>query len=229
MKGGLQSALMGHRLTFLFPVVGFILLSAFGFSVARVQAGPVLVYDDGPITGDPGAPDITFYMWSNSFTIGSGTSLTSAQIGVWVDQSSGLPLTVDWSIGTTPLASDISSGTANLSNTFVGIGGFSNVYYAYESVFDINGLLPGPGTYYFTLENGTTSIFSDLTWAHGNGPSLSYSNLSGPNNPMNEPLSFQLYGITSVPEGGSNLSMLALALAGLLGIANLPRRSAASR
>jgi hypothetical protein len=73
------------------------------------RAGAQLVYSDGPINGT-----ITGWLISNSgsslavsdsFTVSSPTTLASAQAGLWVN-SGATPASLEWSIGTTPFASD---------------------------------------------------------------------------------------------------------------------------
>src|ERR1700722_11740812 len=78
------------------------------------QAKAQLIYDDGAASGTINAWNISpDWSVSDSFTVSSPTTLASAQAGLWV--GSGTTLTnLQWSIGTTPFASDISFGNANM-------------------------------------------------------------------------------------------------------------------
>jgi len=151
------------------------------------MAAPALadtLYSNGPINGTLG-----FYVFqggcqvSDSFTPGGASNLTGAQIGVWIIPPQ-TPTSVDWSIGTTPFGSDISSGTASiLSNTLT--GGLGAGYYPLaEDDFALSGTLAA-GTYYLTLGN-----FASGYWDQNSGPSAAY--YTGGGQLPSE--SFQLYG-----------------------------------
>jgi hypothetical protein len=180
------------------------LFATFLLTGLRQAEASGLVYDNGAPVGTNNAYYIhvdSGFMVSDAFTLSSSTTLDSAQAGLWVD-TGATPITVDWSVGTVPFASDISSGTASLINTFL----FYNIDYdfdVYESAFAISGSL-GAGTYYFTLQNATTSDSGNVAWDISNGPSAAFHNTDG--NISSE--SFQLYGEV-VPEP-TTVSLLAL-------------------
>jgi hypothetical protein len=186
--------------------------------ILSVQAKASLVYDNGPI----GASDYSAafidsvsaggpYAVSDSFTVSSATSLSSAQAGLWVD-AGATPVSLDWSVGTTPFASDISSGTASLNDTFVRNNGFD----IYESAFAVNGTL-GIGTYYFTLQNGVASDSGSVSWDNNNGPSTAYQSSSAGSGQLADGTSesFQLYGV-AVPEPTTTTIFAGFAALGML-------------
>lgn len=177
--------------------------------LGHANAAMVLVYDNGPITGQ-GAFNINSI--SDSFTLSSPASLTAAQVGLWV--IGGSPVGLDWSVGTTSGGSEISSGTATLANTPWGSGG-----YIYQSTFAINGTL-GPGTYYFTLSHATASIPNGAVyWDASGGASTAYQ-FNGLGVIASE--SFQLFDDVVVPEPTSMLAGALLLLPfGFQGIRHL--------
>jgi hypothetical protein len=135
-----------------------------------------ILYDNGPINGNISAWTISNgYIVSDSFTSFGPTNLTGAQAGLWVD-GGATALTVDWSIGTTPYGSDISSGVSTpLNNTLVAPGRYD----IYESAFSLSGSLPSTGTYYLTLQNATATdsdIGGAVYWDINDGPSAAYDN-----------------------------------------------------
>jgi hypothetical protein len=176
------------------------------------HANAALVYDNGPILGSNGW-SIGYYSVSDSFTISTSSTLTSAQIGLWAING-GSPTALHWSIGTTLGGSDVSSGTVNLAtNTYLGLG--YGQWSVYQSSFPISGAV-NAGTYYFTLDNATSSPASNVFWDISNGPSTGFlfaDQYPGGGHSVGSE-SFQLYG-TPVPEP-SGVSLLLLAGCGLL-------------
>jgi hypothetical protein len=179
--------------------------------VGQVRAD--VVYDNGPINGTIGADAIwTTWAVSDSFAVTSPTILTGAQdVGIWC-YGSGIPITVNWSVGTTPFASDVGTGTANVASTY--IGDVFNNYKLYNSSFPLSCVVT-VGTYWLSLTDGTNTAFSTGTyWDINGGASLAYQN--GPGYPSYEPRpshSFQITG-SPVPEPSTLIMLL-----GGLGIA----------
>lgn len=170
-----------------------------------------LVYTNGPVNGTINGRTISGYLVSDSFTVTSDTTLSSAVAGLWT--SNGAPTSLEWSIGTTEGGSQISSGTAtSFSSTPDGLG---NGYYPiYESQFAITGSVDVGTTYYFSLQNAAPG---SMYWDINNGASAAFQN----GNPIASE-SFQLYGSgSSVPDGGTTVALLG---AGLVGLGALRRR-----
>jgi hypothetical protein len=197
---------------------GLVVLAATVISTADAKAATV-VYDNGGIGAGGAFPVWPAYSVSDSFTLSAATTLTSAQIGLWTQY---LPTTLDWSIGTTPFSSDISSGTGTLANTFVGTSGG---YLVYESTFPLT--TPSPlaasATYWLTLQNDPLhSVYWSLS--AGPNPSAAYGRYGADPASSLPSESFQLYG-SVVPEPGT-LMLLGSSLVGLVSVVYLRWRGA---
>jgi hypothetical protein len=153
-----------------------------------------------------------FHLW-DSFTVASNSTLTVAQVGLWVP-SGDTPTRVDWAIGTVAGGSDVASGTSIFFNqtkdsTFLGS------YDIWQSSLDIGGSVAA-GTYWFSIQNGTESGGDALYWDQNNGPSLASDTVNllssyqacmvtDPGGTCSQ--SFQIFGSSSVatPEPSSLL------------------------
>jgi hypothetical protein len=159
------------------------------------QAKAGLVYDNGPVNGVVNAWTISLgHSASDSFTIGSSTTLTEAQVGLWAF-SLDVPTVVQWLIGSLPYTADLGTGIAALSSAMDYTNQFrDNVY---TSTFQLSGSFTA-GTYWLTLENAMASSGEPVFWDQTGGSSLAFDSSQGaiPSE------SFQLYG-SSVPEPGS--------------------------
>ncbi|MBI3467110.1 MAG: PEP-CTERM sorting domain-containing protein [Planctomycetes bacterium] len=180
------------------------------------SANAAVVYDNGPINGTAGNAVAISGGWdtSTSFTLSGATTFTGAQVALWATMGE-TPVSLAWSIGTTAFGSEVASGVAALSNTFVmDFIAFPTSYSIYESQFALSGTA-GAGTYWVTLSNGLATAGS-LDWDTNFGPSASATrNLGLGIAPINVPSqSFQVFGdpVAAVPEPAS------LAIWGLGGI-----------
>jgi hypothetical protein len=180
------------------------------------QARSGEVYSNGLVNGAAASYGITGMLTvTDSFTVGSSTSLTMAQVGLWDHHtSSSAPLSLNWSIGTTPFGSDISSAVnATLKDTFKFTSAFG--FDIYESTFSITGSVKPGTTYWLTLTNGIDPNGSGPFWDVTSGPSKVLLGPAGiaPDTGSN---SFQLFGSTVVPEPtGLALCGFAVAAVGL--------------
>ena len=199
-----------------------LILSFAALALLTGGAGPVnaaVVYDNGPINGTVEAWTINYgYQVTDSFTVSSPTTLTGAQIGLWAYPGDN-PTSVEWSIGSAPYGSNISSGTSSLSSTFTGGYGFG-IYPLFESTFSLTGVL-STGTYWFTLQNAASINGDPVYWDQNNGPSTAFESIEG-SIPSE---SFQLYSGTTVPEP-STVTLLGIGVVGLVGYTWRRRKSA---
>ncbi len=201
------------RLSNVSAVIAAILLAA----VPQAKADSI--YNNGtPSNGSLGGYLLNgLHDLSISFPSSGSFNLTSAQINLFTNFGV-TPSTVAWSIGTTPFASDISSGVSSLANTFL----FTNAGgYFYQSTFSISGAI-GVGTFYLTLGHLTTNFppgLVDVFWDLSDGSSASYVDFA-PTTPLDHSNAFAVFGTPvpagpSVPEGGQTATYLALGLAGM--------------
>lgn len=184
-----------------------------------LQAEAATIYTNGPANSTDPTTQILDVVVSNSFTVSAPTTLTSAVAALGAYDGLGDSVaSVDWAIGTSFFASDISSGTASLTNTFLFDNGNQDIY---SASFSLTGVL-APGTYYFSLTNGVTVFGTRAVWDQnagvgGDGPSLAEVEFLGTGVPIPSH-SFTLFGTTAaVPDSGSTLGLLLVPLAALFG------------
>ena len=164
-------------------------------ALSPADARAVSIYSSGPIGGtDPTHPVNGPYAITESFTVSGSSTLASATVGLWTQNA--VPNTIDWSIGTTPFGSEISSGTgAALTNVFHNIA--PGYYYSvYASSFNLTGSLTS-GTYYLTLSGGTVTgpgYGNGMFWDANGGTSSGYWGEYGHNLGRTGSASFTLYG-----------------------------------
>jgi hypothetical protein len=172
-----------------------------------------VLYDNGPLNGNIQAYGINFgFGVSDSFQLSTTVfSVDFASVGLWV-LPGDIPLTVDWSIGTTFFSSDIASGTSSLSNTFDFTNGFG--YDIYSSVFSFFGFSLPAGTFYLTLQNATSAEGNPVFWDQNSGPSQAMDSSLG-SIPSE---TFQIIGTKSEGNAPEPASLLLLGT-GLLGLA----------
>ncbi|MGO9111438.1 MAG: hypothetical protein ACLP9L_19600 [Thermoguttaceae bacterium] len=184
------------------------LLSVFAVIAAMVNSSPQakasLVYQNGPITISGTAAGWNIVgenAVSDSFIVTGDTTLTGAQVGLWASLND-YPTSVDWSIGTFPFGSQVSSGTgSSLDNSYQ----FTNSqgYAVLESTFSLNGMVTAGTTYWFTLTNAVLPSANGIAyWDQNSGPSSAMQQIGHEAaNPIPSE-SFQLYDgqVTAIPE-----------------------------
>ena len=196
----------------------FLRLLALTAAALASQASAATLYSNGSINGNYDAFTINSrYSVTNSFTLAGTASLATADVGLWVD-GGATPTAVSWEIGTTQFGSDISAGTATLTNTFHNsVDGYS----VYDSTFALSGVLPSAGTYYFTLLNATSSDGKGIYWDENNGPSTAAQAYYGSSSTPQGSESFTLSGASTptstVPDTGTTWAMLLGSVGLLLG------------
>ncbi len=93
-----------------------------GLSATSARASSI-VYDNGAINGTIGGFSLCCnFVLTDSFSVGSATTLDSATVGLWVI-SGDTPTSLTWSIGTAAFGADVASGTSLVvSNTLFASG-----------------------------------------------------------------------------------------------------------
>jgi hypothetical protein len=212
-----------------------------GMLLTTPARSDVLYNNNGATIGTISAWTISpNYSASDSFTLsGSSNSLTGAVIGLWVNPGD-TPVSVGWSIGATPGSTTYASATltnVNVSSSSNGLGGYYSIY---QSTFSMNVTL-GPGTYWLTLQDGTTKSGDPVYWDINNGQSHAWESYYGYANGVILPdLSstgggvsshdsnsnwFQIQGTSSDPPSPVPLpGALLLFAPGLVGLAAVRRR-----
>ena len=192
------------------------LLIALG-SVFHAEAATI--YTNGPANITDGTIGIgADAAVSDSFTVSTPSLLSSVE-AVLGTGLGGVPVSVDWSIGTAFFGTDISSGTgASLSNTFL----FTNTSgeSMYASTFPVISGVLAPGTYYLTLTNGVNSDGTRPQWDVNNGPSSAEFEIFGAGIFPTGSEAFTIFGSTTaaVPDSGSTFGLLLLSLTALFGV-----------
>ena len=190
------------------------MLTALVLLLGLDQARAGTLYSNGLLNGTINAYDIaTPTPLSNSFILSSASTLTGAQLGLWVASPGNPPTSVHWAIGTTPFGGQVASGTAGLSSVF--IQDYLGVSYAqYESTFSLSEAV-NAGTFYLTLNNASAGGPA-VYWDETNGPSTPYG--------VGGSESFQIFGNPAATPEPATLTLLGIGFAGLAGLGWRRRR-----
>jgi hypothetical protein len=181
------------------------------------------LYTNGPTNGTNSAYFIDVNQVTDSFPLPPGSETTGFTFAEWVP-AGATPVTVDWSIGTSPFGEDVGSGIGVISATLLcssgqpfngGIcgGGFGYDVYAAS----VQAVFAGQAaTVWLTLSNATDNSGGRDGWDVNFGPSLAYESQLG-SIPSE---SFTIEGSGTTPEPSS----IILFGSGILGIAGILRR-----
>ncbi len=187
---------------------GITLLTAFLW-VLPASAG--VIYSNGPANGTIDTRSMSGgYAITDSFVVSTATVATGADFAAVTYQGS-VPLTVDWAIGWTAFGTDLGSGTgATLSNSGLTTATyFGDSYDLQTSTFSFGGVRLAAGTYWLTLQNGTsTSHDFRINWDVNNGASSAQQTTVGS---ISSEAFEVLNSAPSAPEPGT----IALMVAGL--------------
>jgi hypothetical protein len=194
----------------------------------RVPAFAGDIYDNGPSNGTSNAYFIDVYAVTDSFTVTSNFTMRDDILLFWVP-AGAIPLTVDWSVGTSSFGSDVGSGI----NTPIGAslvcssgqpfnggicgGGFG--YDVYNATVNTGNINLSPGTTYWLTATGATDSFGGRdAWDINSGPSLAFHNLLG--SVPSESFTIEGTPSSTTPEPSS----IMLFGSGILGLAGILRR-----
>ena len=146
--------------------------------LAGMPASASTIYSNGPINGAIDAFNITTDSVANSFTVLSPSTVASATFGAWLFSGDTM-VSVDWQITNAPLGGTVlGSGTGNVANTPFLVPNSYN-YDVYSEAFSISPLALGVGTYWFQLQNATTTSLGIAFWDENDGPSAAVSSSLG--------------------------------------------------
>jgi hypothetical protein len=204
-----------------------------GFLAVIIAVGPLrlvtnadLIFDNGGVSGQGNAFGISGPFQtsvSTSFSVSDSANLTGIYAGLWtfVGVSAGNhPVDVEWAIGISPFATDISSGRSSVDNTLFRSGiGTGGIYDVFESTFPIHGAVESNKLYWLTLtdfndSSGDSRSSTTVSWDRIAGPSATYFK-SGQTIVPEGSVAFRVYGdsIVAVPEPSSLTACIALAVA----------------
>lgn len=209
------------------PTGNFCLLATLCFALGSTAFAGIL-YTDGPTNGTvgslyiggPGGGDSQQTISDGFVATASGTAV-SLDFGEWVFPGQH-PTSVSWALGTSPFASDISSGSTTQVGFILLIAMNSAGLDVYESHLDITGALAAGSTYYLTLSGALDSGGSPGSWDINHGPASCTEAQTG--FPVADcgvaPPEGEAFTINGTPEPGSFM----LLGSGILGLAGVLRR-----
>ncbi len=137
------------------------------------------VYDNGPVNGQDLGWTINFgFSVSDSFTLGSGTTVSGASFWAWLIPGDTLT-SVEFQIGAAAFGNGLLDQTLNVtaSNCFSNQFGY-NVCDE-TATFNGGGVALGAGTYWMTLSNASVPSGDPAYWDMNSGPSQAQENTLG--------------------------------------------------
>jgi hypothetical protein len=146
-------------------------------------------YNNGPTNGTSNAFFVDVYAVTDSFVAPRGSDFVFGfSFAEWVP-AGAIPLSVDWSMGTSSFASDNGSGTGSISFNLLctngqpfngGLCGGGFGYDVYNSFVGTGHIVLNPGsTYWLTLTNATDNFGGRDSWDINSGPSTAYHSQLG--------------------------------------------------
>ena len=137
-----------------------------------------LIYANGPVDGICDIQECTVNAWTINFgytvtnSIGAAGAVSQFEFAFWMFPGDKMS-TLDWSIGTTPFASDIARGTSRQADGTLSDQFISTNQYGYDihtvGVAGLNVNI-GSGTW-LTLANASVPSGEPVYWDENNGPS----------------------------------------------------------
>jgi hypothetical protein len=115
------------------------------------------------------------YSVSDSFTLSSTSTITSADFAVWLIAGDSLS-SVDWSIGTSAFGGTSTTAATTNDGEITSVLAAANDYSIYGESISIPSLTLGPGTYWFTLQGASASGGDPVYWDESDGPSSAQQN-----------------------------------------------------
>ena len=214
------------------------IILVFGWlSIGVTHARADYLYDNGPINGTIGGFSVgrVFHVnsagevvsVSNSFTLEKDSILTGAQVGLWTKREAA-PVSLDWSIGTTPFGADMGFGAANLTNRFHSL--YADGFAVHSSGFPLK-TQRASGAYWLAIQHARATDGLKIYWDANKGPSSAFISYLSP--PEVLPIvseSFQILGHEAIatPEPGS-LTLIAIGIMGITAWAWRRREKAKTR
>ena len=153
------------------------LLTILCLMLAVVPAIADVEYSNGPYNGTTNAWTINFgFVVSDSFTVGTGSSIEGFHLVYWDASSSDLLTTLDMAIGSSSFGGSAQTLTG-VTNTFLGTNQYG--YNLYQADYSFNDI-PWSGAGYVTVGNACTtsgcSVVNPIYWDENSGPSTAYEN-----------------------------------------------------
>ncbi|MGH9607009.1 MAG: hypothetical protein ACRD3N_15080 [Terracidiphilus sp.] len=192
------------------------------FAAAPSSAQSVLYDNTGPTS-------LTTNAWSfssgvssvtDSFSLSQESVIDGVTFDAWINPGDSLA-SETWAITTTPFGTPIATGNVTGGpNTQVATA--DGYYPVLAESISLPPVSLGAGTYWLQLSNGLDSYDVGVWWDESSGLSTAYSSASG----LVPSETFQILGV--VPEGGSFLLYLLLAIASCGGAILVSARSGAT-